>query len=113
MSVPSDPIDFPSRRPPRTGRPTDSRPVPRQGPITMMNGKQGTVEFRNPFDKPTDFSLQVPERPFENRSGRECPEVGDRSSGDRRVARTGFSGDECPLVFTADGQVVLLWLVIT
>ena len=25
----------------------------------MMNGKQGVVEFRNPFDKPTDFSLQA------------------------------------------------------
>ena len=30
-----------------------------QGPITMISGKQGLVEFRNPFDKPTDFSLQA------------------------------------------------------
>lgn len=36
-----------------------AQPPQPQGPITMMNGKQGTVEFRNPFDKPTDFSLQV------------------------------------------------------
>ena len=34
-------------------------PASCQGPITMMNGKQGVVEFRNPFDKPTDFSLQA------------------------------------------------------
>ena len=32
---------------------------PPQGPITMISGKQGVVEFRNPFDKPTDFSLQA------------------------------------------------------
>ena len=40
---------------------TSCRPSPAccQGPITMMNGKQGVVEFRNPFDKPTDFSLQA------------------------------------------------------
>jgi hypothetical protein len=30
-----------------------------QGPITMISGKQGLVEFRNPFDKATDFSLQA------------------------------------------------------
>jgi len=36
-----------------------AQPPQPQGPITMMNGKQGVVEFRNPFDKPTDFSLQV------------------------------------------------------
>eukprot|EP00439_Symbiodinium_sp_Y106_P048024 s951_g6.t1 len=36
-----------------------AQPPQPQGPITIMNGKQGVVEFRNPFDKPTDFSLQV------------------------------------------------------
>jgi len=36
-----------------------AQPPQPQGPITIGNGKQGVVEFRNPFDKPTDFSLQV------------------------------------------------------
>ncbi|CAJ1398933.1 unnamed protein product [Effrenium voratum] len=36
-----------------------AQPPQPQGPITIMNGKQGVVEFRNPFDKATDFSLQV------------------------------------------------------
>eukprot|EP00930_Biecheleria_cincta_P015308 TRINITY_DN12810_c0_g1_i1.p1 TRINITY_DN12810_c0_g1~~TRINITY_DN12810_c0_g1_i1.p1 ORF type:complete len:5041 (+),score=1000.88 TRINITY_DN12810_c0_g1_i1:126-15248(+) len=36
-----------------------AQPPQPQGPITIDNGKQGVVEFRNPFDKPTDFSLQV------------------------------------------------------
>lgn len=36
-----------------------AQPPQPQGPITIENGKQGIVEFRNPFDKPTDFSLQV------------------------------------------------------
>eukprot|EP00931_Biecheleriopsis_adriatica_P045665 TRINITY_DN2614_c0_g1_i1.p1 TRINITY_DN2614_c0_g1~~TRINITY_DN2614_c0_g1_i1.p1 ORF type:complete len:5069 (-),score=1280.39 TRINITY_DN2614_c0_g1_i1:105-14627(-) len=36
-----------------------AQPPQPQGPITIGNGKQGEVVFRNPFDKPTDFSLQV------------------------------------------------------
>lgn len=36
-----------------------AQPPQPQGPITMISGKQGLVEFRNPFDKATDFSLQV------------------------------------------------------
>jgi len=30
-----------------------------QGPINVPNGKQGVVEFRNPFDKPTEFKFQI------------------------------------------------------
>jgi len=36
-----------------------AQPPQPQGPITILNGKQGMVEFRNPFDKPTEFSMQV------------------------------------------------------
>jgi len=36
-----------------------AQPPQPQGPILISNGKQGIVEFRNPFDKPTEFSLQV------------------------------------------------------
>eukprot|EP00933_Yihiella_yeosuensis_P077861 TRINITY_DN8880_c0_g1_i1.p1 TRINITY_DN8880_c0_g1~~TRINITY_DN8880_c0_g1_i1.p1 ORF type:complete len:1522 (-),score=340.36 TRINITY_DN8880_c0_g1_i1:161-4051(-) len=36
-----------------------AQPPQPQGPIAIGNGKQGVVEFRNPFDKPTDFALQV------------------------------------------------------
>lgn len=30
-----------------------------QGPIIVPNGKQGMVDFRNPFDKPTEFKFQI------------------------------------------------------
>jgi len=36
-----------------------AQPPQPKGPITIANGKQGVVEFRNPFDKTTEFSLQI------------------------------------------------------
>jgi hypothetical protein len=36
-----------------------AQPPQPQGPVTIQGKKEGLVNFRNPFDKPTDFSLQV------------------------------------------------------
>jgi hypothetical protein len=36
-----------------------AQPPQPQGPITILGKKEGLVNFRNPFNKPTDFTLQV------------------------------------------------------
>ncbi|CAK0791292.1 unnamed protein product [Prorocentrum cordatum] len=36
-----------------------AQPPQPQGPIAIVNGKQGTVEFRNPFDVAVEFSVKV------------------------------------------------------
>jgi hydrocephalus-inducing protein len=36
-----------------------AQPPQPQGPIAILNGKQGTVEFRNPFDVTVEFSVKV------------------------------------------------------
>jgi hypothetical protein len=36
-----------------------AQPPQPQGPIAILNGKQGTVEFRNPFDTAVEFSVKV------------------------------------------------------